>query len=579
MAPLQRICIAALVALLGATTLLEESVSAARPNIVIVLTDDQRADATDHMETVHDRLARYGVTFENAFVSNSLCCPSRTTLLTGRYSHGTGVWSNRRPFGGWATFRKLGAERRTIAVALRAAGYRTSFVGKYLNGYVGKTIPPGWDEWRSFSYGWGYFGYTLNLNGKLMRYGRSPKDYSTDVLARLASDFIRRSATSSRPFLLFFAPAAPHSPATPAPRHAHIHLGLEPFWSPSFGEDISDKPRYMQRSPQDFTQSGQDFRVHQYRSLLAVDEAVDRLLNALRDTGKLHNTVVVFTSDNGVEWGEHGFPAARKSVPHEASIRVPLVVRYDPLTRSRRTDRHLVTNLDIAPTLASLAGIRFGAQGLSLAPLLKGRPNAAWRKQFLVENMGGETAAAGIPTYCGVRTERFLYALYATGEHELYDLDADPYQLANLAGDRSSRPARRLLLRRVRRLCYPLPPGFHPGALCTLQGTTGNDDLNGTTRGDFVCLRGGRDRVATGSGADTVNAAAATTSALAKVVFSPRGKGPLGSSISTGAGADRILALNGRRDVIRCGSGRDDVSADRFDRVSRDCERVRRPGR
>ncbi len=263
-------------------------------------------------------------------------------------------------------------------------------------------------------------------------------------------------------------------------------------------------------------------------------------------------------------------------MPHEGSIHVPFVVRYDRLTGRERTDERLVTNLDVAPTLASLAGIRFGSEGLDLTPLIRGSRPVAWRKQFLVENMGGETRTAGIPTYCGVRTERYLYALYATGEHELYDLDVDPYQLENLARDRLSRPTRRVLLRQVRGLCYPLPPGFQPSALCTLKGTSGNDDLVGTSGRDYVCPRGGRDRVTTGAGADTVNATAKTTSALAKIVYSPRANGPRGSSISTGAGNDRILALNGRRDVIRCGKGRDHVSADRFDHIARDCERVKR---
>lgn len=577
MTPLRRICIVALAAVAMAS--ITEPAAVARPNIVIILTDDQRADGADRMRIVRERLAGHGVTFVNAFVSNPLCCPSRTTLLTGRYSHSTGVWSNRMPFGGWEGFSGLGAERHTIAVALRAAGYRTSYVGKYLNGYGGTTIPPGWAEWRSFSRGWGYYRYTLNLNGRLVNYGHSPRDYSTDVLGRMAADFVRRSAKSSRPFFLLFAPAAPHNPAIPAPRHAHVNLHLPPFQPPSLNEDLADKPAYIRRTAGAFRRRVRKYRIRQYRTLLAVDEAVGRILDSLRATGKLKNTIVIFTSDNGVEWGEHGFSPARKSVPHEASIRVPFIVRYDKLVHGGRTDERLVTNLDIAPTLASLAHVRFGGEGASLKPLLRGNTSIAWRRQFLVENMGGDFRLDRIPTYCAVRTERFLYALYATGEQELYDLEADPYQLKNLARDRFMRLARGLLLRQVRRLCYPLPPGFHPRALCTVRGTAGNDDLIGTRDRDFVCLGGGRDRVTTGGGADTVNAAAATTSRLARVIFSPRGHGLRGSTISTGPGADRILAMNGRRDVIRCGAGHDEVSADWFDLVARDCERVSRPGR
>jgi arylsulfatase A-like enzyme len=550
---------------------------AARPNVVIVLTDDQRADGADRMPAVRKLLARHGITFENAFVSNSLCCPSRTTLLTGRYSHTTGVWSNRPPFGSWSAFRALGAERRTIAVALQRAGYRTGYVGKYLNAYTGTTVPPGWDDWRAFSWGWGYFDYTLNVNGALVRHGHAPRDYSTDVLGKMAARFIRGNRASGRPFFLVFAPAAPHNPVIPAPRHAEVDLDLGPFEPPSVDEDLSDKPAYMRRSPQTAGERHRLFRLRQYRTLLAVDDAIARLIKALRATRQLRNTLVIFTSDNGVEWGEHGFPAARKSVPHEGSIRVPLIVRFGRVSRTARTETRLVTNADIAPTVAALAGVSVKSEGRSLVPLLRGL-DPPWRRGFLVENLGGETASAHIPTYCGIRTERTLYVVYRTGERELYDLDADPYELENRAGQARFRKMEQALLRQIRRICFPLPPGFHPRPLCTLVGTAGSDLLIGGAGADFACLAGGHDRVATGRGSDTVDAGAKTVARSARAVFSPRAHGPRGSTISTGPGHDRILALNGRRDVVRCGAGRDRVTADRFDLVGPSCERIMRPG-
>ena len=577
-------CIRLVFAAVLAGAVLATAASAARPNIVIVLTDDQRADGADRMPVVQDRLAAHGVTFSNAFVTNSLCCPSRTTLLTGRYSHATGVWSNTMPFGAWRAFRQLGAERQTIAVALRAAGYRTSLIGKYLNGYGaatnvngygGATIPPGWNEWRSFVFGQGYYGYTLNLNGALLKYGEAPEDYSTDVLAGFATDFIRRSATSSRPFFLLFAPAAPHEPAIPAPRHADVDLGLPPFAPPSLNEDLADKPEYMRLRAK--PPGAQTFRTNQYRTLLAVDEAVGLILDELEATDTLRNTIVVFMSDNGVEWGEHGFGAAQKSVPHEGSIRVPFIVRYDRLVAEARTDERLVTNLDVAPTLASLAGIRFPSDGANLVPLLRDSATTGWRKRFLVEHLG--QVPSGVPSYCGIRSRRFLYTLYATGEQELYDLAFDPYELDNRAGDPLLGDTRRHLLRQVRRLCYPLPPGYHPGRICTLTGTARGDNLTGTRGRDFVCLGGGHDRVSTGNGADTVHAAAPTIGAAAKATFVQRGFGPLGSTITTGPGDDRIFALNGRRDTIRCGAGDDELFADRFDLFGRDCELVANFGR
>jgi len=546
---------------------------AARPNVVVILTDDQRADGADRMPNVRRALAGHGVTFANAFVSNSLCCPSRTTLLTGRYSHTTRVWSNRPPFGAWFAFRALGAERRTIAVALRAAGYRTGYVGKYLNGYTGTTVPPGWEDWRAFSWGGGYYRYTLNVNGTLARYGRSAREYSTDVLGRMAARFIRAGRGSARPFFLVFAPAAPHRPAVPAPRHAHALRDLGRFDPPSVGEDLADKPGYVRRGARPVGSRPGRFRLRQYRTLLAVDDAVGRIVAALRATRKLRDTVVIFTSDNGVEWGEHGFPASRKSVPHEGSIRVPLIVRYGRLSRRPRTDTHLVTNADLAPTIAALAGIRLRADGRSVVPLLRGR-SRRWRRAFLVENQGGESAETGIPTYCGIRTKGALYVVYATGERELYDLREDPYELENRAGDVDFRAVEQRRLGQLRGVCYPPPPGFHPRPFCTLSGTRHDDRLVGDERNDVVCLRGGRDHVATGRGADTVDARARTVRRLAALTFAPNRHGPAGSTISTGSGDDRVLSLNGRRDVVRCGAGRDRVVADRFDAIAGSCERV-----
>ena len=488
--------------------------------------------------------------------------------------HTTSVWSNRPPFGAWAGFKASGAEAATVAVSLQAAGYRTGFVGKYLNSYRGAEVPPGWDAWRAFTYGWGFYDYTLNVDGRLVRYGSAPSDYSTDVLARMAERFIRRSR---EPFFLFFSPAAPHSPAVPAPRHADVELDLPPFSPPSRRErDLDDKPAYVRRSAAPLTWAQQRFREKQYRSLLAVDDALGRLLDALEATGELRDTIFVFTSDNGVLWGEHGFPAARKSVPYESSIRVPLVVRYDALIEGARREERLVTNLDLAPTFAELAGAWHRTEGLSLVSLLVGE-DAPWRRSFLVENMGGETPEARIPTYCGLRTARYLYALYRTGEEELYDLHTDPYQLENVARDETRAETVEILRRELRRRCFPLPPGFHPALLCTLLGTARDDRLFGSRHGDYACPRGGRDTVATGAGADTVDASARTVRDLHRATYGWAGGGAPGSSISTGAGADRVSARNRRRDRIRCGAGRDVVLADGFDAVAADCERVGRP--
>ena len=196
-------------------------------------------------------------------------------------------------------------------------------------------------------------------------------------------------------------------------------------------------------------------RIDQYRTLQAVDRAVARLLDALEDTGRLDDALVIFTSDNGLLWGEHRW--VKKEVPYEEAIRVPLVVRADRIASAAgRADPHLVSNIDLAPTIAAAAGLPLpDADGRSLLPLLEGRPDG-WRHALLIEHLRGTNP---IPTYCAVRTSRYLYASYDTGERELYDLAQDPFELENLAGSAPVEQAR--LDGVLERLCDPLPPGFH----------------------------------------------------------------------------------------------------------------------
>jgi hypothetical protein len=406
---------------------------------------------------------------------------------------------------------------------------------------------------------------------------RRAADYSTDVLGRMAAQIVR---TSRRPLFLVFSPAAPHAPATPARRHLNVPLTLGDHDSPAFRERgalLHDKPRYVRENWRWPTKAQRSFRIRQYRSLLAVDDAIRRITDALAARGRLRDTLIVFTSDNGVMWNEHGFTSARKAVPYEGAIRVPLVVRYDRLIRAPRRDEHLVTNADLAPTFARLGGAALATEGRNLIPLLRNRPRSPWRTRFLIENAGGEIAADRIPTWCGVRTERHMYALYATGEQELYDLQTDPHQLENRVRDAEYRPALRSLRDGLRRLCFPLPPGLQPRVLCTISGTRRGETVTGDRRRDTVCPNGGRDRVATGGGADTVHAGAVRIRWLSRLTWSAPWGGPAGSRFVLGPGADRIFARNGRRDSIRCGSGADLVVADRFDLVERNCERIVRP--
>jgi arylsulfatase A-like enzyme len=431
---------------------------------VFVLTDDQRWDSLGYMDTVQRDLVGHGVNFSNAFVVNPMCCPSRASILSGQWSHTTGVFKNSPPDGGFVTFEPH--ETNTIATTLQAAGYRTGMIGKYLNGYdelEAGHVPPGWDRWFAFTTGSGNGAYQdvdYSDDGKAVATGAGPADYSTTVLADKAVDFIRTTPANQSLFL-YLAVKAPHLPATPAPQYAQAFADLPPYRPPSFNEaDVSDKPKYIRDLPLLTPTEIADIdatRLNQLRTLLSVDDAVGRLVDTLRAEGRLSSTMLVFMSDNGWLYGEHR--RTQKSVPYEESIRVPLVIRYDPMTASARTDAHLALNVDLAPTFAALAGTsQPGAEGSSLLPLLgPGVPrDVAWRTNFLVEHLG-----AGA-TYCAVRATSAIYVIYQDGEEELYDLKADPYELQNLAGDPAHADLLESLRARTRKLCQPPVPGVEP---------------------------------------------------------------------------------------------------------------------
>jgi N-acetylglucosamine-6-sulfatase len=414
---------------------------AAPPNVVVVLTDDQSPESLPHNPPVMPYLqarmndpADHWVYFRNAFLNTPLCCPSRASILTGQYSHHTGVTDNANA----RVFR----ESSTLATWLQPRGYRTAMIGKYLNGYPfgrGPYVPPGWDRWvakeSSQHY---YYDYTLVEDGVRVSYGSTAADHSTDVLAGKATDFVRR-APAGQPFFLYFAPIAPHYPMTPPPRHATALADLAPTRRPSFNElDVSDKPAWVRARPPmtaELITEHDRRRLDSYRSLLGVDDAVRSIMTALEEKGVLDNTVVIFLSDNGHAFGEHRW--TEKLCAYEECIRTPLLIRYPPTTR--RTESRFVTNVDLAPTIVGLTGATatLPTDGQSLVPLLAGTPPSAWRSGVLLYWKGNATDP--VTGYWGIRTPNFLYAEHATGERELYDLtgvrgSADPYQLENRAG-------------------------------------------------------------------------------------------------------------------------------------------------
>jgi N-acetylglucosamine-6-sulfatase len=411
-----------------------------RPNIVFILSDDQRFDTigfehskdggvTPVMPTVLNEIVNKGVTFENSFVTTALCAPSRASLLTGKYSHTTGVHDNGGADGGFGVFD----DASTLAVWLKAAGYHTGIYGKYINGY-GPAAPyqaPGWDEWHVFK-NVAYFNYTLVENGAEVAFGSADTDYSTDVLRDKVVQFIHDSA-GQQPFFLYFAPKAPHAPATPAPRHAGSYSGVPPWRPPNYNEaDVTDKPAWVQAiAPWGPTkQANRDtFDRMQLESLQAVDEAVAALIQALKDIGQDQTTMIIYASDNGYSWGSHRWEP--KQCPYEECMRVPLAIRYPPLAPLPRTENGFGLNIDHAETLAELAGATpdAGVEGASMVRLLDGTA-PTWRADFLEEHWNST-----IPTLAQVRGTQWKYTEYVTAERELYDEDADPFELTNVVDD------------------------------------------------------------------------------------------------------------------------------------------------
>lgn len=419
------IFVAAFAAIGGASSLEEDG----RSNIVLILADDMRADDLQHVPQTRRLLGEEGLTFSNACVTHSLCCPSRASILRGQYTHNHQVLTNVRPDGGFERFRSMGHEDSTMAIWLQGGGYQTALLGKYLNGYPG-------DEWYAKLTGDDYYGYDLNDNGTVVSRGDAEEDYYTDVLAQRAKDYVRRAAEEPEPFFLYLAPAAPHGPFVPAPRHEEEYPDAIAPRPPSFGEpDVGDKPAWVRNmpvmNPAATAQVDEAYR-SRLRMLLSLDALVAGLVEELENTGELDNTYVFFTSDNGFHLGEHRLVLGKRTV-YEEAVRVPLAVR-GPGVPAGQVAGQMALNIDLAPTLAELSGVSAPpfVDGRSLVPLLGGAPPATWRSAFLLEHHSGGKVPHLAPTYAAVRTRTHKYVVHDTGEKELYDLFSDPYELQSV---------------------------------------------------------------------------------------------------------------------------------------------------
>jgi arylsulfatase A-like enzyme len=432
------------------TAVLASSGAWAKPNLIVILTDDQNGTGSiSHMPKVLSLLADQGVTFTNSFVNNPLCAPSRASFLTGQATHNHGITSNEE---GWHRFKSL--EGNALPVWLQAAGYRTAFLGKYMNRYgeiepstpswiqalaqrfgwsfasdvtprvdvdPRTWVPSGWDLWFAFAKTT-YYGSTINENGKLV----GADAYSTDVLRDRAVGFIQEQSQTTTPLFMLIATKAVHQPWTPARKYEHAFAGVEFPMSPAFNEqDVSQKPQMIRKRPTLDKMKIEELQ-NGYRrmlqTLLSVDDLVDAVIGALQNTGKLNNTIIIYTSDNGFSFGDHRLVG--KGVPYDSSIRVPLVMRGPGIPKNE-TRSQLVNNLDVVATIEQLAELTPGIapDGRSLSPLFENSA-ASWRSAILVETFSSKLAA--------VRTATRKYVKYKEFE-ELYDLTVDPHELQNRA--------------------------------------------------------------------------------------------------------------------------------------------------
>ncbi len=425
-----------------------------RPNVIVLLTDDQETRSMRVMKIVGKELKRKGVTMKRFYDNFPLCCPARATLLTGQYAHNHHVLSNVPPDGGYGVFNELHGDNY-LPLWLQGAGYQTSYVGKYENGYaepdeygtVPSDVPKGWNDWHVLAPSRAqYFNYTLNENGALHGYTDAEEDYSTDIFTKKARRFIRTNAKAQTPFYLELGYAAPHGggggdpgrscnrAAVPAPRHlGTLKKKAKGLLPPSFNEaEIADKPTPIadnaSLTPGQISDTLRKRRCA-WESLLAVDESVGTLMKELQRDKVRRNTYVFFLSDNGFMRGEHRIRGDKRFL-YEESARVPFIARGPGIPHGESSD-DVVVNADLTSTILELTGASPGViqDGQSLMPSLQD-PDLERGRALLLEAYAGEPIL-------GVRTSRYLYAEWDTGkpqpEKELYDTYLDPYQLINLA--------------------------------------------------------------------------------------------------------------------------------------------------
>uniref|UniRef100_A0A8C0UMX0 N-acetylglucosamine-6-sulfatase n=2 Tax=Cyanistes caeruleus TaxID=156563 RepID=A0A8C0UMX0_CYACU len=419
-------------------------------------------------------IAQMGITFVNAYVPSALCCPSRASILTGKYPHNHHVVNNTLEGNCSSKLWQKIQEPYTFPALLKAmCGYQTFFAGKYLNEYGAEDaggvghVPPGWSFWYALEKNSKYYNYTLSVNGKARRHGENYSvDYLTDVLANMSLDFLEYKS-NFEPFFMMIATPAPHSPWTPAPQYTKSFQNVSAPRNSNFNIHGKNKHWLIRQAKTPMSNSSIQFLDDAYRkrwqTLLSVDDLIEKLVKKLEVNGELDNTYIFYTSDNGFHTGQFSLPIDKRQL-YEFDIKVPLLVR-GPGIKPNQTNKMLVANIDLGPTILDIAGYDLNKtqmDGMSLLPLLKGDKNVTWRSDFLVEYQGegyngSDPTCPGLGpgvthcfpdcvcedsynnTYACVRTLSASWDLqYCEFDDrevfvEVYNLTADPHQINNIA--------------------------------------------------------------------------------------------------------------------------------------------------
>lgn len=434
------------------------------PDIIVILTDDQRVGTEQAMPYTWSFFSSQGVHYPEAQVPTNLCCPARASLLTGQYAHTTGVWENSGDNGGYKAFQRW--DGPTLPKNLQDAGYDTALFGKYINRYNrsgGRGLAPaGWDVFHTYDDPRADGGYWTPLAGL-------PFGYTTDVIGDAVVNHIA-TAAPDKPMFTYVSPYAPHAPYDAGPyQHAADYARLLAFRAagdldnPSSREkDVSDKPSWIRRLPRGGNRALRLTADRQSRTLMGVDANVQKIIEAQATYRNLDNTVIVYLTDNGVAWGDHRLRLKRH--PYGLASRIPLLIKYpvgtvgaeQPGTQSMR----LVNQLDVTATLAQLAGARPTGVGRSLL----GAPRIA----LPLEASPSRGGQLNRPGFCGIRTKRYMYLHYSDGTQELYDYRRDPYELTNRAYDGR-------YWSRGLRLDSRLDPGCNLTEIAAMPGRGGDD--------------------------------------------------------------------------------------------------------